>query len=266
MLTWGSGISGTGVTTFDDFVAFRRVNSQLQTVIRESQAAAGEAAGVTYSGFGTAIYSAPATINATGAMLLRAPVNGPGITSSTPSSLTGLDPTGGPGGGPALVRIVRAGDPAPIGSAVVPQVSTIDTAETGGTQEGGARALSDTGVVAMRIGLTNGGSGAFIANFIGVTSTGACCTGATCSLVPSVSCSGLNTRFVGAGTACNATGNAVTPCCLADFNASGDVSIQDLFDFLAAWFALTPAADINRAGGTTVQDLFDFLTAWFAGC
>lgn len=56
------------------------------------------------------------------------------------------------------------------------------------------------------------------------------------------------------------------PQCLADFNADGSSTQQDLFDFLAAWFALAPSADINRVGGVTVQDIFDFLEHWFAGC
>ncbi len=53
--------------------------------------------------------------------------------------------------------------------------------------------------------------------------------------------------------------------CIADFNCSGAVSVQDIFDFLAAWFAGTPSADIN-GGGIGVQDIFDFLSAWFTGC
>jgi DNA-binding beta-propeller fold protein YncE len=56
------------------------------------------------------------------------------------------------------------------------------------------------------------------------------------------------------------------PSCVADFNHSGTVTIQDLFDFLAAWFAHAPSADINHSGTVTIQDLFDFLAAWFAGC
>lgn len=55
------------------------------------------------------------------------------------------------------------------------------------------------------------------------------------------------------------------PTCIADFDRSGSVGVQDLFDFLAAWFALDPAADLH-SDGVSVQDLFDFLTLWFAGC
>ncbi len=54
--------------------------------------------------------------------------------------------------------------------------------------------------------------------------------------------------------------------CPADFNAAGGVSVQDIFDFLGAWFAGDPRANFNGAGGLTVQDIFDFLAAWFAGC
>jgi len=53
--------------------------------------------------------------------------------------------------------------------------------------------------------------------------------------------------------------------CVADFNCSGIVSVQDIFDFLSAWFAGSPLADFN-GGGLAVQDIFDFLSAWFAGC
>lgn len=49
-----------------------------------------------------------------------------------------------------------------------------------------------------------------------------------------------------------------------DFNGVGGVSIQDLFDFLAAYFAGDPAADFNQVNGVTVQDLFDFLACFFS--
>ena len=51
-----------------------------------------------------------------------------------------------------------------------------------------------------------------------------------------------------------------------DFNSSGAVTVQDIFDFLSAWFARSPRADFNGSGTVTVQDIFDFLAAWFAGC
>jgi len=51
-----------------------------------------------------------------------------------------------------------------------------------------------------------------------------------------------------------------------DFNRSGSATVQDIFDFLAAYFAGDPRADFNGTGGATVQDIFDFLSAYFMGC
>jgi hypothetical protein len=56
------------------------------------------------------------------------------------------------------------------------------------------------------------------------------------------------------------------PVCPADFNGVGGVSVQDVFDFLAAYFAALPGADFNGVGGVSVQDVFDFLAAYFSGC
>jgi ELWxxDGT repeat protein len=57
----------------------------------------------------------------------------------------------------------------------------------------------------------------------------------------------------------------VLTACRADFNTSGVLEVQDIFDFLNAWFAGQNRADFN-GGGLAVQDIFDFLNAWFAGC
>jgi hypothetical protein len=54
--------------------------------------------------------------------------------------------------------------------------------------------------------------------------------------------------------------------CPADFDHSGTLAVQDIFDFLNAWFAGAAAADANHSGGLEVQDIFDFLNLWFAGC
>ncbi len=54
--------------------------------------------------------------------------------------------------------------------------------------------------------------------------------------------------------------------CPADFNNSGDVSVQDIFDFLAAYFGNDPGADFNNSGIISVQDIFDFLAAYFTPC
>jgi probable HAF family extracellular repeat protein len=54
--------------------------------------------------------------------------------------------------------------------------------------------------------------------------------------------------------------------CLADMNGSGGVSVQDIFDFLAAYFGDSLRADVNVDNTLTIQDVFDFLAAYFAGC
>jgi hypothetical protein len=58
----------------------------------------------------------------------------------------------------------------------------------------------------------------------------------------------------------------VNPC-LADYNNSGSVTVQDIFDFLVGYFTNDPRADVNHSGlPVTVQDIFDFLTFYFSGC
>jgi hypothetical protein len=68
--------------------------------------------------------------------------------------------------------------------------------------------------------------------------------------------------------ACGAvvSSGALLNFCPADFNESGTISVQDIFDFLAAYFANDLHADFNGSGGLSVQDIFDFLAAYFAGC
>jgi hypothetical protein len=53
--------------------------------------------------------------------------------------------------------------------------------------------------------------------------------------------------------------------CDIDFNRSGTIGVDDIFDFLNAWLASQPGADFN-GGGLSVQDIFDFINAWLAGC
>ena len=95
---------------------------------------------------------------------------------------------------------------------------------------------------------------------------GACCNGSLCSLTNAGNCTGSGKRFAGVNVACNLPGNNAAPCKRSDFNQSGGTpSVQDIFDYLAAWFAGDPRADFDASGAVTVQDLFDFLAAWFAG-
>jgi hypothetical protein len=61
------------------------------------------------------------------------------------------------------------------------------------------------------------------------------------------------------------SGTLAGASCIADFNTSGGVTVQDIFDFLTAWFANDPRADIS-GGGVGAQDIFDYLSLWFTGC
>lgn len=77
----------------------------------------------------------------------------------------------------------------------------------------------------------------------------------------------------------NGTVSCATGC--GDFNHINGIDVQDIFDFLEAWFdgcthigapgtgCEYGSADFNGSGAVNVQDIFDFLTAWFngpAGC
>src|SRR5207302_293497 len=46
-------------------------------------------------------------------------------------------------------------------------------------------------------------------------------------------------------TTLTSSGASLTIICRADFNSSGVVTMQDLFDFLRAWFASDPRADFD---------------------
>lgn len=50
----------------------------------------------------------------------------------------------------------------------------------------------------------------------------------------------------------------------ADFNHDRALTVQDIFDFLTAYFAGNPAADANGDGLLGTQDIFDFLAVYFA--
>ena len=94
--------------------------------------------------------------------------------------------------------------------------------------------------------------------------TGACCCGAHCSITTPEACAGGNSAFAGNGTAC-VPASSLTPCCRADYNRTGGVTVQDIFDFLAGFFANNGCADMNDSGSVSVQDIFDFLAAFFGG-
>ena len=54
--------------------------------------------------------------------------------------------------------------------------------------------------------------------------------------------------------------------CRADVNRDGTTSIQDLLDYLTAWFARDQAAEFDGTPGLRENDVWVFLSEWFAGC
>lgn len=91
-------------------------------------------------------------------------------------------------------------------------------------------------------------------------------------VVPNYSTRTARLRIV-ARDADGRTGADATPAdftiagtCRADFNNSLTITVQDIFDYLAAYFAADPSADFDESGAVTLQDLFDFLAAYFTSC
>jgi hypothetical protein len=105
-----------------------------------------------------------------------------------------------------------------------------------------------------------------------IPAAGVCCRGATCNTtVAQASCTGsgmAGASFVTTASVCNGTPTSNTPCCYANYNKTGGITVQDIFDFLGDWFANSPFANTGgtgAAGPLAVQNIFDFLSAWFAG-
>ncbi|MCC6320679.1 MAG: matrixin family metalloprotease [Phycisphaerales bacterium] len=94
---------------------------------------------------------------------------------------------------------------------------------------------------------------------------GACCVGTTCTVGSPASCATASGQYQGDASACGQVGNPTT-CCPANFNGQSGVTVQDIFDFLTAYFSADPSADVNQSEDVTVQDIFDFLALYFGGC
>jgi hypothetical protein len=106
----------------------------------------------------------------------------------------------------------------------------------------------------------------------GLCGGGVCCRGATCNasvaLGDCTAAAPAGALFVSSANACNSGGSSTTPCCYADFNKTGGITVQDIFDFLNSWFAGSPLTSVGGDGSPmvlSVQNIFDFLNIWFAG-
>jgi hypothetical protein len=95
---------------------------------------------------------------------------------------------------------------------------------------------------------------------------GACCQGSACTISTAPSCASVaGAVFSGVGIVCGSEPNPV-PCCPANFNGVGGVTVQDILDFITAWFAADTRTDFNHDGVLAPIDLLDFLTRWMSGC
>jgi hypothetical protein len=58
----------------------------------------------------------------------------------------------------------------------------------------------------------------------------------------------------------------VAATCAADFDGNGARTIDDIFIFLNAWFAMDPRTNVDGLNGVNIDDIFIFINIWFAGC
>ena len=65
---------------------------------------------------------------------------------------------------------------------------------------------------------------------------------------------------------CVTSATTTLSACPADFDCSGTLNVQDIMEFLSAWFADDPRADFDGFGGLTITDVRSFIYAWFRGC
>ena len=72
----------------------------------------------------------------------------------------------------------------------------------------------------------------------------------------------VNSSTVTVDTSADLSAGGSRVRCPCDWNRSGAVTVQDIFDYLSAYFGGT--GDFNGTAGTTVQDIFDFLACYFS--
>ncbi len=106
---------------------------------------------------------------------------------------------------------------------------------------------------------------------------GVCCRGATCNntVTSSAACTGslisggqAGAAFITSSSTCGAGVISSSPCCLANYDKTGGITVNDIFAFLNDWFAGSPYANTGGNGNAaplSVNNIFDFLTNWFNG-
>ncbi|MCC6322105.1 MAG: immunoglobulin domain-containing protein [Phycisphaerales bacterium] len=133
-----------------------------------------------------------------------------------------------------------------------------------------SRVMQPGETVRIRIAGFDNTASIFAVRVTGTGPVGACCKQARCFESTPSGCVGPFARFIFPPVECNAPLNLIFPCCYADFNQSNnpvEPTVQDIFDFLAAYFnGQFPDCDFNKSGNISVQDIFDYLAAYFIGC
>lgn len=136
-----------------------------------------------------------------------------------------------------------------------------------GNNDGLATVLTDAGEAVLRVNSAGAPGAGMLAISVRIpTAVGACCTGSACVVKEQLDCGGAATSFAGRATVCAEPGRIGDSCCPADFDQSGAVGVQDLFDYLAAWSAQDGKANTDGVEGVGLGDLMLFLQAYLGGC
>ena len=77
---------------------------------------------------------------------------------------------------------------------------------------------------------------------------------------------GLYTCAISTSCGTTLSDSAPITLCPADFGCDGSVSVQDIYDFIEAWFAGDLRADMDGSGVLTGLDVLEYIGAWFVGC
>jgi hypothetical protein len=268
-LAWSTEVRDSVlVSAASDTRVFRRVGNagSVEAVLLEGAQVPDSPAGTLFDDATSADYFPEVAMNSAGDVMIGCDTSGPAGSTITRALVVRR------AGSTTSFRVGPNGAASTLVGAAAPTGTVIGTAlatQFNSTGMGRPTSINDAGqCVAIVQFSTSAGTitGACIVNANPANDTGACCVPGGCAVVTASACAGLPGSFRGAGAACNPGGGAATPCCVANFHQSGAVTVQDVFDFLAAFFANAPTADVNGVGGITVQDVFDYLAAFFQGC
>jgi hypothetical protein len=257
-------------TATDNVILVRDSGGVLSLIAREGDAAPG-LVDVTLGNI------TQMAVNRNGTVAFVAGLSGSGVSSSNDTAVF-LKKWNEP-----AVLLLREGDFVDVtlsGSTQAYAVGSIQMRGGNAIEDGSTAGLNNADRVAVGVNLLSYpdlpvGSTALVAVLVladedPVPTNVVCCRGSTCAFIPAAECTVPVGAVVGVstpgGAACNAAGDAVSPCCLADFNKADGVTIDDIFIYLNAWFATSDFANVGEPGAPNIDDIFIFLNAWFGGC